>query len=176
MKIIIILFIHAMFIFYGETLFAQSNDIKINLKGPVNKINDLNGFCFSVQIIMGKGFSKKIALQHCLQWAYSVNEYNLNEHNGIWIIEKFQNNIYSSIGIRTQVNEHPGKCYDLLGNELFDTISVNSPLSFNKSVAAFYEFKPGNYRAKLKILLPKGTCNNDIELYSNWKYFKVKNY
>lgn len=170
----IIFFIVTSLIIEEKILSAQHRLIEVKLNGPFNKKNDIHGFCFSVTIEMTKGNVEKIIIPHCIKWSYSLKEYDSSENNGVWIIEKFQNKEYSPVKIRTEVIDHGGICYDSLGNELFDTLSLNKPIVFKKSVAGYYEFNKGSYRAKVRISISISTDTKCKEFYSDWIYFKVK--
>ncbi len=170
----IIFFIATSLLIEQQGLFAQPGVIEVKLNGPFNKKNDINGFCFSVTIDMTKGSIEKIIFPHCINWSYSIKEYDSSENNGVWIIEKLHDKKYSAAKIRTEVNDHGGRCYDSLGNELFDTLSTNKPIVFNKSVAGYYAFNKGRYRAKVRILISGSPDTKSEEFYSDWIYFKVR--
>lgn len=75
--------------------------------------------------------------------------------------------------IRTEVADHNLPCYDSLGHEMFDTLSVRHPLIRVKNITGYYSFTKGAYRTRVKLNIPGPGTKRKTTIYSEWLYFKT---
>jgi hypothetical protein len=158
----------------SQIVVAQNNQIKIFLDGPLNNQSELVGYCFSIKVCYNLNNNVKVSIPHCINWAYSLLELDSSEHKGFWLVQKKINNEYLTADLRTKSNDHGGRCFDEMGNELLDTLAWNKPIMLKKCIGGYYYFRQGSYRVKI-VLNNMATQNLDERfINSNWVYFDVK--